>query len=58
MWDLRGKNGHEVLRYDAAGVLNTGTCGEIEMSYLRREIRRFLREHAGQQLVMAMEAER
>ena len=56
-WDFRGP-AKLILCWSAKGVLQSQTGGEIEMSSLKREIRRFLREHAGQQLMMAMEVER
>ena len=49
-WDLSSATGQEILRYNAAGVLQTGTCGEIGVPSLVREVRKFEREHAGTQL--------
>ncbi len=58
-WDLSGQydlsGGQVILRWNADGVLQSQTGGEIEVSYLRREIRRFLREHAGVQLTLEVE---
>ena len=49
-WDLSSDRGQEILRYNADGVLQTGTCGEIGVPCLVREVRKFEREHAGTQL--------
>ena len=61
-WDMTGhfdwSGGQVILRWGADGVLQSQTGGEIEVSCLRREIRRFLREHAGEQLAMVMATEK
>ncbi len=61
-WDLTGhwdwSGGQIILRWNALGVLQSQTGGEIGVPCLLREIRKFLREHAGVQLTMVMEVER
>lgn len=53
-WDMSGQydssGGQVILRWNAAGALQSQTGGEIGVPCLLREVRRFLREHGGRQL--------